>query len=316
LREQDMTNRHSDFIPELGRPRLYDHLKQRVKKYSPAWFRRLAREASIPFATAARRRLQVEEVRKALPGEKGDEFLRLYDEARSRWDQGVTQPTGDPIRYPLRGAEYFLWLRPGTCDLITYYDVIIHELYGKAAPEGASTIIDCGANIGLASAYFLARYPDAQVIALEPDPINFALCSRNLEPFGDRVRLLPKALWADNCRMLLAGGHQGTWASQVQPDTGRASDAIEGVDMPTLLTEYGLDRVDILKMDIEGAEVDVLSSTDLCWLERIRTFQIESKLEKGRQLFVSRLSPYGFSFASYGEILIAQREKSDGVVFS
>lgn len=298
-------------IPELGRSALYDTLRQGIKAYAPRWFRTIVRKATIPVAVAMKRHRWRQEICRFLPPEKEAEFRMLYEDARMRWDEGMHEPTGAPVEFPVGGFGHTVWLRPGTCDVILYYDVILHELYGMAAPKTANTIIDCGANIGLASAYFLVRYPASRVLALEPDPINFALCRRNLEQFGDRVQVIQKALWSSACPMRVSSDQAGTWASQVRPASEAGHDTMEGIDMVSLLKEHGLDCVDILKMDIEGAEIEVLSSDDLSWLASVRLFQIEPDSQRGRELFVSRLSAYGFSFASYGEIMIAYRESAN-----
>ncbi len=302
-----MNDELKQYVPELGRIRFYDKLKQAIKARSPEWLVAAVRKAVAPVATVNSREAVKAKISRYLPPNRRAEFLKLYVEARDRWDRRLIEPVAAPIEYPIKDTAYTVMLRPGTCDVITYYDVIIHGLYGKAAPRTASTIIDCGANIGLASAYFLARYPSARVIALEPDPINYSLCRANLRQFGDRAQVLQKALSSRSCRMRSSGNYQGTWASKFQPAPESNGDGIEGVDMGTVLDEYHIATVDILKMDIEGSEVDVLSSGNLSWLERIRSFQIETQVPQGKSLFLSRLSEFGFAFASYGEIMIAYK---------
>ena len=54
----------------------------------------------------------------------------------------------------------------------------------------ARTIIDLGANIGFASIVFLNSFPNAFVLAVEPDPKNAVMCACNLAPYGNRARLV------------------------------------------------------------------------------------------------------------------------------
>jgi len=78
---------------------------------------------------------------------------------------------GKPVS--VRLARNPVWLRPWTSDYAAYQQVFREQEY--AGVEGIShprIVIDCGANIGLASIYFLNRFPECTVLAVEPDPEN------------------------------------------------------------------------------------------------------------------------------------------------
>jgi len=60
----------------------------------------------------------------------------------------------------------------------------------------ASLIVDCGANVGYSTVYFLTRYPRAKVIAVDPDPDNYALLEANVAPYGARCRPIRSAVWS------------------------------------------------------------------------------------------------------------------------
>jgi FkbM family methyltransferase len=199
-----------------------------------------------------------------------------------------------------------IWVRPGTCDVILYYDIIINNHYGNSSVQNPKTIIDCGANIGISCAYFLCRYPNSRLIAIEPDPVNYGILIKNLAPFCDRSTILRAALWGKNMPMSVEVGNIGTWASTVSVfPMDDSSETIEGLDFPTLLNRYDCKSVDILKIDIEGAEYEVFSAENLDWINQIKCFQIEIENEDCRKVFMKALSQREFSFSQYSEITIA-----------
>jgi 16S rRNA C1402 N4-methylase RsmH len=65
-------------------------------------------------------------------------------------------------------------------------------------------IVDCGANVGYSSAFFLTQFPKAHVIAIEPDPDNFSLLEKNLAPYKGRFRAIQSAIWSKPTRLALS----------------------------------------------------------------------------------------------------------------
>ena len=152
------------FVHVIGRMRWYDVLKQNIKKYSPGWFVTFVQTIMRPYVLS---RVKLDEwlkIRKVLQPSLHSQFYKMYKEARRRWDQGQKEQTGESVQIPLGESDYSVWIRPGTCDVILYYDILIQHHYGQLLPDDAKTIIDCGANIGLASAYLLSKYPEARLL--------------------------------------------------------------------------------------------------------------------------------------------------------
>src|SRR5947208_4936670 len=78
------------------------------------------------------------------------------------------------------------FVRRGTSDIWTFDQIFVdHEYRCIDSLQGVTTIIDAGANVGYSSAYFLSRFPEARIIALEPDPENFNALRRNLTPWRE-----------------------------------------------------------------------------------------------------------------------------------
>lgn len=295
------------FVHIVGRPRIYDAVKQKAIKLLPAWLVNAVRVIKYPL-TLARVKIEVWlKIHRTMPPHIRNRFYNMYTEARRRWDSGCKIATGEPVELPVGNWGHLVRIRPGTCDVILYYDIMINRHYGQIPIEKAGTIIDCGANIGLSCAYFLYRYPNARLIAIEPDPVNYKLCTSNLSSFGRRVDVLQAAVWGKSMPMKVNSDNIGTWASTVEAAKGGSDSIIEGLDIPSILQRYAIEYVDILKIDIEGAEMDVFSAENLDWIDRVKCFQIELENEDCRKMFMKALSGRGFEFSQYGEITIAVR---------
>jgi len=77
-------------------------------------------------------------------------------------------------------APFFLRLK--TTDLPTFDQVFFYKEYDFDTAKSPNIIIDAGANIGLAAIYFANRYPNAKIIALEPEQSNFRILKENVSP--------------------------------------------------------------------------------------------------------------------------------------
>jgi len=129
-----------------------------------------------------------------------------------------------------------------------------HELYRFVAEGNAPRIVDCGAGIGLSVCYFKKLYPDSRITAFEPDPNLYEILQRNCQSWGAvGLTLIPKAVW--NCETTLT-------FSRDRHHPGRISERSIGDDslrVPTCrLRDLLTEKVDLLRLNIEGAEVDVL----------------------------------------------------------
>jgi len=140
-----------------------------------------------------------------------------------------------------------------------------------------SLIIDCGANVGYTSAYFLSRHPKASVIAVEPDQANFELLEQNLSLFHSRFRVVQKGIWSYACDLTVVRprpGDRNEWGVQVRETRDGEQPDVSAVDIQTLLRESGHSRISILKIDIEGSEAELLRH-GCDWLDLVDNLAIE-----------------------------------------
>ena len=129
--------------------------------------------------------------------------LRTYDLV----SRSCVVPLPPSVSMTLSNALYPLKMRTGgSSDRLALHQIFIEEEYEPLALSHPTAILDLGANVGYSSAYFLSKYPTARVVAVEPDPQNYALCCRNLSPFGERATVVKGAVWPERTRLVLKRG--------------------------------------------------------------------------------------------------------------
>lgn len=206
-----------------------------------------------------------------------------------------------------------MYVRKKSSDLQVFDSVWVRQDYGKPVdllkknvePNDKPTIIDAGANIGLTSLYLNKFFPEAKIIALEPDPGNFKALSRNLA-FNKISNILPieAALWPTNEKVYLNNDFRDgkEWSISVSEKKDNRGKAVVGMTIPKLMENHNLDYIDLLKIDIEGGEKQLFENTaKLDWLSKVKLLVIEIHDElEIREGIESTLKIKGFSLSSDG----------------
>lgn len=217
-------------------------------------------------------------------------------------------------------AQYEVTLRLGTTDPIVFAQIFLAKLYDTPMlPTQADTIVDLGANIGLASVFFGLRYPQAKILAVEPERANFEMLSGNVAALGDRVQKRQVAVWSkDGMASLHATdgrGHSlGAWGSQVSDTPDRKDERVPCYKLSTLLDIARLSSVDILKVDIEGADQEIFSHEPEKWLPRVGMILVEphDRFRLGAEQAVRKAVAALFEeLPRSGECLIFRRRRPD-----
>ncbi len=178
------------------------------------------------------------------------------------WQHAEALAARVPRRTPGRIAllEYDLEYADLVSFCPQFHEIFVKRSLSFQTANPSPRILDCGANVGAASLYFKRQYPRARVTAYEADPALCAMTRRNLERNGaGDVDVVHAALWTStgDLTFLTEGSDSGM--------IGSLSGAGEGftgtqVTVPSLRLHDVLaqDRIDLLKLDIEGAEDAVL----------------------------------------------------------
>jgi FkbM family methyltransferase len=203
------------------------------------------------------------------------------------------------VRIRIKGYDRSVAVRPSSSDFEVLQQVFVFKQYlPSVCIENASVIVDCGANAGYSSIFFLKHFPHARVIALEPDPPNAALCRKNLQQYGDRAIVLEKALWGSVTELTFVEETRvpgEEWGVQVRPcEPSTSSRKVEAIDVPDLMASTNVESIDLLKIDIEKSETEVFRCNPSRWLHLVRNIAIELHGPACTEVFRTALE--GFSF--------------------
>ena len=214
--------------------------------------------------------------------------------------QGWLHPPG--IRHPVAA-------RFGTSDPDVFYQIFIEREYAPIADvSDVRFVLDLGANVGYSSVWFANAYPNARILAVEPDPANAAMCRLNLAPYGGRASVLEVGAWSRPAGLVLRRDFRDgrEWSVQVREALPNETPEVHGVDIATMIAEAGIDRIDILKMDTERAEAEIFGNGPSNWLRATRNLVVELHDDECERICMSALAPYRYRLEHSGELTLAR----------
>jgi FkbM family methyltransferase len=214
---------------------------------------------------------------------------------------GISKPNLVSVRPPI--LKHPVGLRARTSDPFIFRQIIVEDEYRPLQGLSVGTVLDLGANIGLSSAWFLSNYPTSTIFAVEADADNCAMCRQNLAAYGERARVFHGAAWSSRGPLNFhRGGYNST--NQVHEiGSGSTGDLqVQGWDVASLIEMSGFPEIDLLKMDVEGAEEAIFSADVSSWLPRVRNMCIEVHGGGCRDAFLGALAGYDFDHAVSGEL--------------
>lgn len=156
-----------------------------------------------------------------------------------------------------------VFLRKNSSDLQVLESVVLQEEYKivTANRKKCNSIVDAGGNIGLTTVYLHAFFPEATFMIIEPDDKNFALLKKNLEQNRiSKIKLFNNALWVSNEKLVISNSFRDgkDWSLTVEKanstEEQKGIDFLEGISLQEICTTTGIETIDLLKIDIEGAE--------------------------------------------------------------
>lgn len=181
-------------------------------------------------------------------------------------------------------------LRDSISDHATFWQCIVLEQYRLArfpqyerlmshyraeiAQGRQPLIIDCGANIGLASLWFANAFPEAHVVAIEPDRENFSVLQQNIAVHGDRITALHGGVWPVEGYLRIENPNAGSAAFQVVPCAPDDPQAVHTFTIPGICAMQDGARPFIVKVDIEGAQ-GALFSDQIDWVADAALIMLE-----------------------------------------
>jgi FkbM family methyltransferase len=172
-------------------------------------------------------------------------------------------------------------------------------------------IVDAGANIGDETIRFRYFHPDATIVALEPQPGNYRLLTKNVEGDPNTI-IMPKGLWSHECdlNIVASDSNEGFSVCEVPIGTGEVQAVSIDSILAMLSSRSDCNGIDILKLDIEGAEYEVFSKNYEAWIPRVKVIIVEcpDQDRPGTAMTIFRaLSGLDFNMSICGENLVMIR---------
>jgi FkbM family methyltransferase len=185
-----------------------------------------------------------------------------------------------------------LTLRPFAGDLFVFYEVLAFNAYHIAPSllpaDNVRVVVDCGANIGITSLFLAARYPRATILSIEPHPENFALLKTNVAEVPRILPICACVIGVSQSTVALTTD-QAAWGNRIATDG--LGVLVPAITIEELCSQHGIEKIDLLKLDIEGAEEQVLENGT--FLARTDYIIVELHGHYGFQCFQRDIAPYG-----------------------
>lgn len=189
------------------------------------------------------------------------------------------------------GKKFNLYLRTFKGDIGVFYEVFWKKTYAEhlsLLKKEPKIIVDLGAHIGITSIYLSLKYPHAKIYAVEASEENFELLKANVNSFKNIVCMNAAAYFEDGS---VNFSNDELSYNQKISETGISTKAIS---IETLKQNFKIPNIDLMKIDIEGGEIDLLGKEN-SWLSEVDNIIIEIHHPYTSADLNEDLKPFGFS---------------------
>ena len=181
------------------------------------------------------------------------------------------------VEFKLKNVKSIIYARPNTSDFTLIRNILLEQEYPIFKDYNPRFIIDAGANIGLSCIYFKNNYPEAKIIAIEPEKSNCNLFLKNTSRYPDIILLEGALLNESNIETTITNLTDEKYSFRI--DRSKKAKKLDdssviSYSINQLIERYNIENINILKLDIEGSEKDVFSS-NLEWLNITDNILIE-----------------------------------------
>jgi len=215
-------------------------------------------------------------------------FNRIYQ------NKGYSNNSNNANTYLLNiaGKSTPVNIRMFNGDFNMFYEVLYEKIYTLPTHlvSNPEVVLDLGANVGFASLFFADAYPDAKIIAVEPSASNFEQLQKNTASFS-RISPIQAAIYPTSDNVPFVEDNLA-YNSKIGVGNG-TSYMVNAITIPEILSVHDIAEVDLMKMDIEGAE-EMLLAENTEWLHKVKCIIVELHHPYNIENFVQDLKPFNF----------------------
>lgn len=210
---------------------------------------------------------------------------------------------GNYDSFRLKKLQHPFSMRKNPYDYATFEEVLLREDYNIDFGFEPRTIIDGGANIGLTSVFFANKFPNANIVAVEPEKENFQILQKNTNSYSN-ISLLNAGIWDHNTFLSVVDEGKGNNAFTVKEVPVNTENAIKALSVYEIMKQQDWSTIDILKLDIEGTEKNIFEKNYESWLPFVRVLIVElhdRMIEGSSEAVFNTISKYNFTKEIKGE---------------
>lgn len=167
-----------------------------------------------------------------------------------------------------------LVIRKNTSDIRVFRCIFVNKELHLPVKIEPKVIVDGGAYTGLSCLFFYDTYPTAKIFAIEPEKSNFETLRLNIQSYKNIIPI-NAGLWSKKTSLKIVDNEIGKWGFSLLEVEDENSCDIKAITLSDVLEENQIETIDILKLDIEGAEKELFSFNYESWLEKVNILIIE-----------------------------------------
>jgi FkbM family methyltransferase len=188
----------------------------------------------------------------------------------------LTYARNKVIKISIQGYAFPVFLRNNPSDTQIFTQIFLREELKIDLKEIPKTIIDGGANIGLASVYLKNKYPNVLIYSVEPEKTNYDLLLENTK-FYKGIFSYNCGIWNKNTKLKIINEDSGNESFIVKEisESDKDSKAIEAITISKIVEDNDIENIGLLKLDIEGSEGKVFEDNYNDWLSISNNILVE-----------------------------------------
>jgi len=215
-----------------------------------------------------------------------------------------------PCEVYLPELPHPLALRCGTSDIDNLAQIFLGREYDFPLDlPPPARILDIGAYVGYAAVALAIRFPQAQILCIEPVPASFRFLMLNTLPYRN-IAHLNAGVGRNTGRLRVAAIHGGDWGHQLAEATDPEQGGYPSYTVDEILRMRGWDRAEFVKCDIEGGEAALFADASAGWIGRLDVLAIETHdhmAPNSANIVNACFDPSLFAHERHGELEVYQR---------